>query len=70
LLVKSGKVVGRTVGGFEVRLSGIERWVWNAAHDYPWSFGSLFTLAAMMLAFALNAIDPFRGRATAARRVA
>jgi uncharacterized protein (TIGR02186 family) len=70
LLVKSGKVVGRTVGGFEVRLSGIERWVWNAAHDYPWSFGSLFTLAAMVLALALNAIDLSRGGTTTGRRVA
>jgi len=68
MLVKSGKVVGRTVGDFEVRLSGIERWVWNAAHDYPWSFGSLFTLTAMVLAFALNAIDPFRGGARTVRR--
>lgn len=68
--VKSGKVVGRTVGDFEVRLSGIERWVWNAAHDHPWSFGGLFTLAAMLVAFALNAINPFRGRATRGRRVA
>jgi len=61
LLVKSGKVVGHTVGNFRVRLSGIERWVWNAAHDYPWLFGSLFTLAAMVLGFALNAI-PYRKR--------
>ncbi len=61
LLVKSGKVVGHTVGDFKVRLSGIERRVWNAAHDYPWLFGSLFTLAAMVLGFALNAI-PYRKR--------
>ena len=61
LLVKSGKVVGHTVGDFKVRLSGIERRVWNAAHDYPWSFGALFTLAAMVLGFALNAI-PYRKR--------
>lgn len=61
LLVKSGKVVGRDVGDFKVRLSGVERWVWNAAHDYPWSFGSLFTLAAMALGLALNAI-PYRKR--------
>lgn len=70
LLVKSGKVVGHTVGGFEVRLSGVERWVWNAAHDYPWSFGSLFTLAAMVLALALNAIDLSRGGTATGRRVA
>jgi uncharacterized protein (TIGR02186 family) len=61
LLVKSGKVVGHTVGDFKVRLSGIERRVWNAAHDYPWSFGALFTLAAMVLGFVLNAI-PYRRR--------
>jgi uncharacterized protein (TIGR02186 family) len=61
LLVKSGKVVGHTVGDFKVRLSGIERRVWNAAHDYPWLFGSLFTLAAMVLGFVLNAI-PYRRR--------
>ena len=61
LLVKSGKVVGHNVGNFRVRLSGIERRVWNAAHDYPWSFGALFTLAAMVLGFVLNAI-PYRRR--------
>jgi uncharacterized protein (TIGR02186 family) len=61
LVVKSGKVVGHTVGDFRVRLSGIERRVWNAAHDYPWSFGTLFTLVAMMLGFVLNAI-PYRKR--------
>lgn len=61
LVVKSGKVVGHNVGNFKVRLVGIERWVWNAAHDYPWSFGGLFTLAAMLLGFALNAI-PYRRR--------
>ena len=59
LLVKSGKVVGHTVGDFRVRLSGIERRVWNVAHDYPWAYGVLFTLAAMVLGFVLNAI-PFR----------
>jgi len=59
LLVKSGKVVGRNVGQFRVRLAGIERWVWNAAHDHSWLFGSLFTLLAMLLGFALNAI-PYR----------
>ena len=61
LLVKSGKVVGHNVGNFRVRLAGIERRVWSAAHDYPWSFGALFTLAAMLLGFVLNAI-PYRGR--------
>ena len=59
LLVKSGKVVGHTVGDFRVRLAGIERRVWNVAHDYPWAYGVLFTLAAMVLGFVLNAI-PFR----------
>lgn len=59
LLVKSGKVVGRNIGKFEVRLSGIEHWVWAFAHDYPWLFGSLFTLLAMLLGFALNVI-PYR----------
>ncbi len=59
LLVKSGKVVGRHVGQFRVRLAGIERWVWNAAHDTPWLFGGLFTLLAMLLGFVLNAI-PYR----------
>ncbi|TAK71450.1 MAG: hypothetical protein EPO19_05030 [Betaproteobacteria bacterium] len=61
LLVKSGKVVGHNVGNFRVRLSGIERWVWNAAHEHSWLFGSLFTLAAMVLGFVLNAI-PYRRR--------
>jgi uncharacterized protein (TIGR02186 family) len=59
LLVRSGKVVGHTVGSFSVRLSGIERWIWNAAHDHAWLFGSVFTLAAMLLGLALNAI-PYR----------
>ncbi|MBE0627607.1 MAG: TIGR02186 family protein [Burkholderiales bacterium] len=55
LLVKSGKVVGHTVGSFKVRLSGIERWVWNEAHDRSWLFGSLFTLLCMLVGLALNA---------------
>ena len=59
LVVKSGKVVGRNVGQFNVRLAGIERRVWEAAHDHSWLFGSLFTLLAMLLGFALNAI-PYR----------
>ena len=59
LVVKSGKVVSRNVGEFKVRLAGIERRVWNAAHDHSWLFGGLFTLLAMLLGFALNAI-PFR----------
>jgi uncharacterized protein (TIGR02186 family) len=59
LLVRSGKVVGRNVAQFRVRLAGIERWVWRAAHDHPWIFGSLFTLLAMFLGLALNAI-PYR----------
>lgn len=61
LVVKSGKVVGRNVGVFKVRLAGIERRVWEAAHDHSWLFGSLFTLLAMLLGFALNAI-PYRRR--------
>lgn len=61
LLVKSGKVVGHDVAHFRVRLAGIERWAWNAAHDHPWLFGSLFTLAAMLLGLVLNAI-PYRAR--------
>lgn len=59
LLVKSGKVVGRNVAQFRVRLAGLERWVWRAAHDNSWLFGSLFTLLAMLLGLALNAI-PYR----------
>lgn len=62
LVVKLGKVVGRHVGQFDVRLSGIERWVWDAAHDNAWLFGSLFTLLAMLLGFALNAIPYRRAR--------
>ena len=59
LVVKSGKVVGHNVGEFKVRLAGIERRVWEAAHDHSWLFGSLFTLLAMLLGLALNAV-PFR----------
>jgi len=62
LLVKSGKVVGHNVGKFEVRLAGIEHWTWALAHDHPWLFGSLFTLLAMLLGFALNAISYRRAR--------
>ncbi len=62
LLVKSGKVVGHTVGSFKVRLSGVERWVWNEAHDRSWLFGSLFTLLAMLLGFVLNAIPSRQSR--------
>ncbi|MFH1044852.1 MAG: TIGR02186 family protein [Pseudomonadota bacterium] len=61
LLVRSGKVVGRTVAEFKVRLVGMAYWIWSAAHDYPWLFGSLFTLAAMLLGIALTAI-PYRSR--------
>lgn len=57
LLVRSGAVAARAVGQFQVRLVGIEHWIWNAAHDYPWLFGSLFTLAAMLLGFVLTAIS-------------
>lgn len=56
LLIKSGKVVGHDVSHFEARQTGIERWVWNAAHDHAWLFGILCTLAAMVLGFALNAV--------------
>ena len=62
LVVKSGKVVSRNVGKFDVRLAGIERWVWNAAHDHPWLFGGVFTLLAMLLGLALNAIPYRRAR--------
>lgn len=62
LLVKSGKVLGHTVGTFNVRLSGIERWVWNEAHDHSWLFGSLFTLLAMLLGLALNAVPLRKAR--------
>jgi len=61
LLVKSGKVVGHTVGTFKVRLAGVERRVWEVAHDHSWLFGSVFTLLAMLLGLALNAI-PYRRR--------
>jgi len=61
LVVKQGKVVSRNVGQFTVRLSGIERWVWDAAHDSAWLFGGLFTLLAMLLGFVLNAIPYRRG---------
>lgn len=61
LLVRSGKVVGRSVEEFKVRLVGMEYWIWSAAHEYPWLFGSLFTLAAMLLGLALTAI-PYRLR--------
>jgi len=56
LLIKSGKVAGHTTGHFTVRLSGMERRVWTAAHDRSWLFGTLFTLLAMLLGLALNAI--------------
>jgi uncharacterized protein (TIGR02186 family) len=59
LVVKSGKVVGHNVGEFKVRLAGIERRVWEAAHDHSWLFGGLFTLLAMLLGLVLNAI-PYR----------
>ncbi len=57
LLIKSGKVVGHDVSQFEVRQVGIERWVWNAAHDNSWLFGIVCTLAAMVLGFTLNAVS-------------
>ncbi len=59
LVVKSGKVVGRNVGQFNVRLAGVERRVWEAAHDHSWLFGILFTLLAMLVGLALNAV-PYR----------
>lgn len=57
LLIKSGKVVGHDVSHFEVRQIGIERWVWNAAHNDSWLFGIVCTLAAMVLGFTLNAVS-------------
>ena len=61
LLVRSGKVAGRAVSEFTVRLVGMEHWLWSAAHDTPWLFGILFTVAAMLLGLALTAI-PYRLR--------
>lgn len=61
LLIRSGKVVGHTVSEFKVRLVGMEHWVWSAAHAAPWLFGSLITLAAMLLGIVLTAI-PYRHR--------
>lgn len=57
LLVKSGRVVGRDVARFTVRLAGVEHWVWNAAHEHAWVFGVLLTLAAMALGVLLNAVS-------------
>jgi uncharacterized protein (TIGR02186 family) len=57
LLVRSGTVAGRSVTHFDVRQVGIERWTWNAAHDRPWLFGSVFTLAMMLLGLLLNALS-------------
>jgi uncharacterized protein (TIGR02186 family) len=56
LLVQSGMVIGHNAGHFEVREVGIERWVWNTAHDHSWLFGAIFTLAVMLLGMILNAI--------------
>ena len=53
-------MVGHATGHFNVRLSGMERWVWNAAHDHSWLFGTLFTLLAMLLGVVLNAIPYHR----------
>lgn len=61
LVVKSRRVVGRDVGQFRVRLSGVERWVWSAAHDHSWLFGGAYTLLVMLLGLVLNAF-PFRRR--------
>lgn len=57
LLVRSGAVAGRAVSHFEVRQVGIEQWTWNAAHQYPWLFGSVLTLAMMLLGLVLNALS-------------
>ena len=57
LLIKSGKVVGHDVSHFEVRQTGIERLVWNAAQNYSWLFGIVCTLAAMVLGFTMNAVS-------------
>jgi uncharacterized protein (TIGR02186 family) len=57
LLVNAGKVVGHDVSRFEVRQIGIERWIWNAAHNNAWLFGLVCTLAAMTLGFTLNALS-------------
>jgi len=61
LYVKSGNVLARNVQEFDVRLAGIERWVWTAAHDHSWLFGTLFTLVAAIFGFVLNAL-PLRRR--------
>jgi uncharacterized protein (TIGR02186 family) len=57
LLVQHGAVVGRAVTHFEVRQVGIEQWTWNVAHDHPWLFGCIFTLAMMLLGLLLNALS-------------
>lgn len=57
LLVRSGRVAGRSITHFDVRQVGIERWTWNAAHDRPWLFGSVFTGAMMLLGLLLNALS-------------
>jgi len=56
LLIKSRAVVGHDVSHFEVRQTGVERWVWNAARQNAWLFGVVCTLAAMLLGFTLNAV--------------
>jgi len=57
LIVNSGEVVGQAHGEFKVRVVGMEYWIRNGVHNYPWLFGVLFTLAAMLLGIALSAIS-------------
>jgi uncharacterized protein (TIGR02186 family) len=56
LVVKAGAVVAQDVSHFEVRQTGVERWMWNAARHNAWLFGVVCTLAAMVLGFTLNAV--------------
>ena len=56
LLVNGGNVVARDLSHFELRQTGIEAWIWNAAQQNAWTFGLACTLCAMMLGFVLNAV--------------
>jgi uncharacterized protein (TIGR02186 family) len=55
-LVRDGRVVRRQEEYLEVQEVSLEEWISRVVHEYPWLFGSLFTLGMMLLGLALGVV--------------